>query len=422
MSVAGSSDELLPPLLGAFLEGPGPPVGLAPPGFDPGGGLAAGSAAASAWPPDPGGASMSVAVDGDGGAYSEASWWLALELSCAAGALLGLAIASLTRRLLAWRRCSCVQLPQPRERTDTALGRLLDYSRAGAALLASLALCIRCVDAPGRDLLGERFGTWLGVCLAIIPLALLVQLALMSGSSQRTTTTRGTGLAARDRRRWIVRSAWDASTRSLPLGRRLQQPPLALPPTATTTTTASTSTAVSAPPPHSPTLRRPPRKPRGPSSRLARRALSSSDAEREPSAAASPSTAATPTPYARSEWSPSRMEFERDAAEWREALEAKRKWCEELRDSRCSLESVDEDEQLMMMVMVDENEQAQQATTHDESGGDHHRLVYTHLRALEPGACDLGKRKPHAGLAVRRDTTDTATSWTSSSDESNFRY
>ena len=33
MSVAGSSDELLPPLLGAFLEGPGPPVGLAPPGF-----------------------------------------------------------------------------------------------------------------------------------------------------------------------------------------------------------------------------------------------------------------------------------------------------------------------------------------------------------------------------------------------------
>ena len=415
MSVAGSSDELLPPLLGAFLEGPGPPVGLAPLGFDPGGGLAAGSAAASAWPPDPGGASTSVAVDG-GGAYSEASWWLALELSCAAGALLGLAIASLTRRLLAWRRCSCVQLPQPRERTDTALGRLLDYSRAGAALLASLALCIRCVDAPGRDLLGERFGTWLGVCLAIIPLALLVQLALMSGSSQRTTTTRGMGLAARDRRRWIVRSAWDASTRSLPLGRRLQQPPLALPPTATTTTTASTSTAVGAPPPHSPTLRRPPRKPRGPSSRLARRALSSSDAEREASTAASPSTAATPTPYARSEWSPSRMEFERDAAEWRSALEAKRKWCEELRDSRCSLESVDEDEQLMMM-MVDENEQAQQATTHDESGGDHHRLVYAHLRALEPGACDLGKRKPHAGLAVRRDTTDTATSVTSSSSD-----
>ena len=187
MSVAGSSDELLPPLLGAFLEGPGPPVGLAPPGFDPGGGLAAGSAAASAWPPDPGGASTSVAVDG-GGAYSEASWWLALELSCAAGALLGLAIASLTCRLLAWRRCSCVQLPQPRERTDTALGRLLDYSRAGAALLASLALCIRCVDAPGRDLLGERFGTWLGVCLAVVPLALLVQLALMSGRSQATTT------------------------------------------------------------------------------------------------------------------------------------------------------------------------------------------------------------------------------------------
>ena len=414
MSVAGSSDELLPPLLGAFLEGPGPPVGLAPPGFDPGGGLAAGSAAASAWPPDPGGASMSVAVDG-GGAYSEASWWLALELSCAAGALLGLAIASLTRRLLAWRRCSCVQLPQPRERTDTALGRLLDYSRAGAALLASLALCIRCVDAPGRDLLGERFGTWLGVCLAVVPLALLVQLALMSGSSQRTTTTRGMGLAARDRRRWIVRSAWDASTRSLPLGRRLQQPPLAAP--ATTTTAPPPST------PPSPTLRRPPRKPRGPSSRLARRALSSSDAEREASTAASPSTAATPTPYARSEWSPSRMEFERDAAEWREALEAKRKWCEELRDSRCSLESVDEDEQLMMMMMVDENEQAQQATTHDESGGDHHRLVYTHLRALEPGACDLGKRKPHAGLAVRRDTTDTATSITSSSsDEDSSRY
>ena len=98
---------------------------------------------------------MSVAVDG-GGAYSEASWWLALELSCAAGALLGLAIASLTRRLLAWRRCSCVQLPQPRERTDTALGRLLDYSRAGAALLASLALCIRCVDAPGRDFYGRK--------------------------------------------------------------------------------------------------------------------------------------------------------------------------------------------------------------------------------------------------------------------------
>ena len=116
------------------------------------------------------------------------------------------------------------------------------------------------------------------------------------------------------------------------------------------------------------------------------------------------------------------MEFERDAAEWREALEAKRKWCEELRDSRCSLESVDEDEQLMMMMMVDENEQAQQATAHDESGGEHHRLVYTHLRALEPGACDLGKRKPHAGLAVRRDTTDTATSWTSSSDESSSRY
>ena len=117
------------------------------------------------------------------------------------------------------------------------------------------------------------------------------------------------------------------------------------------------------------------------------------------------------------------MEFERDAAEWRSALEAKRKWCEELRDSRCSLESVDEDEQLMMMMMVDENEQAQQATTHDESGGDHHRLVYTHLRALEPGACDLGKRKPHAGLAVRRDTTDTATSVTSSSsDESCSRY
>ena len=111
------------------------------------------------------------------------------------------------------------------------------------------------------------------------------------------------------------------------------------------------------------------------------------------------------------------MEFERDAAEWRSALEAKRKWCEELRDSRCSLESVDEDEQLMMMMMVDENEQAQQATTHDESGGDHHRLVYTHLRALEPGACDLGKRKPHAGLAVRRDTTDTATSVTSSSSD-----